>query len=182
MRNKSFITAALAAAILTSGLFAGQALARPHMGYGYHNGGSYSSMYDSLSPEKQKQYDAIIKDYMDKTQDLRDKLQAKRIELDTLGNSTNPNPEAVGKASQELVSLRNQLRKEHAALSERLSKELGVNFSRGRYGDCPGGCGGNGGYGPGMMGGRGMMDGDYNGMGRGHRHGGYGYHDGMRNF
>lgn len=168
MKQRAFLPL-VAAAVLTSGLFATNALAGPHhMGQGYR-GGYYEQQ--ALSPEKQQQYDAIMKDFAEKTQALRDKIQAKRIELDTLGNSTNPNPEAVGKASQELVALQNQFNQERMALAERLSKEVGIApYSRsGHIAGCPGGPGCFG-YQGGMM-----LDGNCGYPGRGY-HRGYGHY------
>lgn len=170
MKKGTFVPL-VAATVLASALLAGNAVAGPHhMGRGYHNGGWYGPAQQAISPEKQQAYDAIMKDFAKKTQELRDKLQAKQIELDTLGNSTNPNPEAVAKAAQELVTLRNQMNKEREALAERLNKEIGAPLypGAGYMNGCPGGYG-CWGYGPGMM------NGD---MGPGPRgyHQGYGYH------
>lgn len=170
MKQRAFLPL-VAAAVLTSGLVAANALAGPHhMGPGYR-GGYYGVEQQAPSPEKQQQYTAIMKDFAEKTQALRDKIQAKQIELDTLGNSINPNPEAVSKASQELVALQNQFNKERAALTERLSKEMGVAPYSG-WGHIPG-CPG----GPGCFGYRGgmMMDGNCGYAGRGYHHG-YGHY------
>ena len=126
MKQGKFIPL-VAATVLTSALLAGNAVAGPHhMGRGYPNGGWYGPAQQALPAEKQQAYDAIMKDFAEKTQELRDKIQTKQIELDTLGNSTNPNPEAVAKAAKEMVALSNQLNKEREALAERLSKEIGA--------------------------------------------------------
>lgn len=123
MKKKTLMSAVLAAAIVASGLLAGQACANPQA----DESGNRPS-YHSLSPEKQKQYDAIVKEFKEKTQVLRDKLQAKQIEIDTFARSTNPNPEAVARVAQEIVSLRKELRNERRAMAERISKETGLKL------------------------------------------------------
>ena len=87
--NKASVAVALAA-FLAAGGIAGQALAAPHDGHHGHwrQQRSYQDcVYQALTQEKKAQYDAIMKDFADKTAPLRDKLAAKYIELRTLGNS-----------------------------------------------------------------------------------------------
>ena len=87
--NKASIAVALAAFLAVGGI-AGQALAAPHDGHDGHwrQQRSYQDcIYQALTQEKKAQYDAIMKEFADKTAPLRDKLAAKYIELRTLGNS-----------------------------------------------------------------------------------------------
>ncbi len=121
MKKKTLMSAVLAAAIVTSGLVAGHVYANPQA----KESGSQPS-YHSLSPEKQKQYDAIMEEFSEKREVLRDKLQAKQIEIDTFARSTNPNPEAVAKVAQEIVSLRKELRNERKAMAKRIFEETGL--------------------------------------------------------
>ena len=95
--NKASIAVALAAFLAVGGI-AGQALAAPHDGHDGHwrQQRSYQDcIYQALTQEKKAQYDAIMKEFADKTAPLRDKLAAKYIELRTLGNSPTP---AVGQS------------------------------------------------------------------------------------
>ena len=81
--NKASIPVALAAFLAVGGI-AGQALAAPHDGHDGHwrQQRSYQDcIYQALTQEKKAQYDAIMKEFADKTAPLRDKLAAKYIEL-----------------------------------------------------------------------------------------------------
>lgn len=138
--RKSTLAAALVAA-LTGGM-ALTAQARPG---DFHHGPRgprpcQESVYQALTPEKQAQYDAIMRDFAEKTAPLRDKLAAKYMEVRTLGQSPTPDPKAVGKATEELVALRNEFAKERQAMIERIAKEVGINVLYGgpRGHGCPG--------------------------------------------
>ena len=126
--NKASIAVALAAFLAVGGI-AGQALAAPHDGHDGHwrQQRSYQDcIYQALTQEKKAQYDAIMKEFADKTAPLRDKLAAKYIELRTLGNSPTPDPKAIGKATEELVALRNEF-----------AKEIGINIFQDKGPGCP---------------------------------------------
>ena len=126
--NKASIAVALAAFLAVGGI-AGQALAAPHDGHDGHwrQQRSYQDcIYQALTQEKKAQYDAIMKEFAAKTAPLRDKLAAKYIELRTLGNSPTPDPKAIGKATEELVALRNEFAKERSAMVDRVAKEIGI--------------------------------------------------------
>lgn len=138
--RKSTLAVALVAA-LTGGM-ALTAQARPG---DFHHGPRgprpcQEAVYQALTPEKQAQYDAIMRDFTEKTASLRDKLAAKYIEVRTLGQSPNPDPKAVGKATEELVALRNEFAKERQAMVERIANEVGINVLYGgpRGHGCPG--------------------------------------------
>lgn len=136
------IATALAAVLTVGAALSGQAFAAPG---DFHHGPRgprpcEMSVYDALTPEKQAQYDAIMKDFADKTASLRDKLAAKRLELRTLGESPTPDPKAIGKATEELVALRNEFAKERQGMVERIAKEVGINVLYGHRGHgyrCP---------------------------------------------
>ena len=137
--NKASIAVALAAFLAVGGI-AGQALAAPHDGHDGHwrQQRSYQDcIYQALTQEKKAQYDAIMKEFADKTAPLRDKLAAKYIELRTLGNSPTPDPKAIGKATEELVALRNEFAKERSAMVDRVAKEIGINIFQGKGPGCP---------------------------------------------
>ena len=126
--NKASIAVALAAFLAVGGI-AGQALAAPHDGHDGHwrQQRSYQDcIYQALTQEKKAQYDAIMKEFADKTAPLRDKLAAKYIELRTLGNSPTPDPKAIGKATEEL-----------SAMVDRVAKEIGINIFQGKGPGCP---------------------------------------------
>ena len=130
--NKASIAVALAAFLAVGGI-AGQALAAPHDGHDGHwrQQRSYQDcIYQALTQEKKAQYDAIMKEFADKTAPLRDKLAAKYIELRTLGNSPTPDPKAIGKATEELVALRNEFAKERSAMVDRVAKERDDRHAR----------------------------------------------------
>ena len=116
--NKASIAVALAAFLAVGGI-AGQALAAPHDGHDGHwrQQRSYQDcIYQALTQEKKAQYDAIMKEFADKTAPLRDKLAAKYIELRTLGN---------------------EFAKERSAMVDRVAKEIGINIFQGKGPGCP---------------------------------------------
>ena len=115
--NKASIAVALAAFLAVGGI-AGQALAAPHDGHDGHwrQQRSYQDcIYQALTQEKKAQY----------------------IELRTLGNSPTPDPKAIGKATEELVALRNEFAKERSAMVDRVAKEIGINIFQGKGPGCP---------------------------------------------
>ena len=137
--SKASLATTLAAVLMTGGAMTGQALAGPHDGHDRHPGQrSYQEcIYQALTPEKQAQYDGIMKEFVDKTAPLRDKLAAKYIELRTLGDSPTPDPKAIGRATEELVALRNEFAGERKAMAERIAKEVGINVFQGKGRGCP---------------------------------------------
>lgn len=118
------LAATIAATMFTSGLLmAGEADAR-HYRRGYCQP---EAMYDALSPEKQALYDSIMKSFTDRVSSLREKIRAKRIELNALSSSPNVDTEAIRTASRELAALQAEMDKEHATLREQVSKEVGIS-------------------------------------------------------
>lgn len=95
-----------------------------HMGTGdgYHMG----RVYDSLTPEKRVQYEAIVKEGRSKIEPLRDALYVKHQEMRALQNSANPDVNAVSKAATEIATLRAKMRAEHENLVQKMEKDLGI--------------------------------------------------------
>ena len=62
------------------------------------------------------------------------------IALRSLANSLRsptPDPKAIGKATEELVALRNEFAKERSAMVDRVAKEIGINIFQGKGPGCP---------------------------------------------
>lgn len=146
-------------------------------------------LLNSLSPEKQKEAEKIYTESDARLMPIREKLIAKRLELDALYRSANANPQEVSKLSTEISNLHTQARAEMNDRAQRLHKATGLNVGSGMgraYGNSGGAGRGNGrgmggGYGGGVdcpwgyeggMG-RGMGGGNGRGMGSG-MGGGYG--------
>ena len=129
-KNKAFFAGALVAALLVGGtLWSGNAQAASDAP---RHQGRNDCIYQSLSAEKQAQFDVILKEFDAKTAPLRDKIAAKHIELKTLGNAPTPDAKAIGKASEELVALRNEFAKERQIMADRVNKELGIDILSGK--------------------------------------------------
>ena len=176
---KAFLFLALTASIACAGAnFAQAAETAPAASAG--NGmmppvGTFdnNAAYQALTPEKQAKYNEIVKSAEEAMLPLREKMMAKRLQLDTMASMPNMNEEAIAKAAAEVASLHTQMIKVHDTMADRLSSEVGIAIPRGTCSDgytpCPmhrgmPGYGMRGGYGPGsgmggMMGGRGMMRG-----------------------
>lgn len=139
-----------------------------------------NAAYRGLSPEKRAKYNDIMKSTEEAMLPLREKMMAKRLELQSMAAMPNPDQEAIAKLAAEIASLHTQMIKVHDSMADKLSSELGINIGRGTCSDgytrCPmpqgmrgmhgyRGQQGNGNYGP--MGGYGMggMMGGYHGMG-----------------
>lgn len=105
--------------------------------------------YENLTQEQRSQLEQLDRKFYDETANLRNDIWAKSAELNTLLNSSNPDPEKVKALQREISDLR-------ATLDEkRLSYELearkinpeprsGRGYGRGYHGRHMGG------YGPGM--------------------------------
>lgn len=179
MNSKRFtLGIAALAAILTVGIFADTSSARSRSGD--HRYGNQQA-YQTLAPEKQAKYDTILDEFNTKMTPIRDQIWAKKTQLRALSGNPNTKPEDVSKLTSDIVSLREQYRKEAAALDTRMEKEVGIktSFASMRHG------GGRHMVGGGHKGG--MMQCDQNGGGmnmsgnHGGNHGGYhnGNHNGM---
>lgn len=107
----------------------------PMMRGGYQHGGKHMNM----TPEQREKMRVIMSESDAKLTPLRDQLFIKHQELKALQNATNPDVKAVGQKANEINTLREQLRKERAALGDRIDKELGLDpgthdFGRGHMG------------------------------------------------
>lgn len=89
---------------------------------------------ETLSPEKQAAYDAMMKEHIDRVTPIQDKLNAKKLELNALSHNPNVKPEALSKLAGETSELQAQLRAERRALDDRMQKEFGIR-AHGRHGD-----------------------------------------------
>lgn len=142
MHTKSFLILLVAGFLM---LGASSAWAGAHHWAGYQQravANPDQPEYQTLSPDQQKQLDALMQEFRQSTQDLRDQVDAKKLELDTLGRTPNPNEETVAKVAQEFVKLRNQLRQERQAFRDKVEKEFGFNplakpAPRPEYGKAP---------------------------------------------
>lgn len=110
-----------------------------------------------LTPEQQAAISAIRQECFNKTQALRDQLEAKHMALRALSPNPNATPEQLSALVDEITALRGQLRAEHQAMAGRMRQEAGIAFPDG-FGmgmgrgpaqglDCPMGWGGGPGNG-----------------------------------
>lgn len=144
-----------------------------------------NAAYRNLSPEKRAKYNDIMKSTEEAMLPLREKLMAKRLELQSMASMPDMNQEAISKTAAEIASIHTQMIKIHDQMADKLSSELGINIGRGTCSDgytrCPMHQGSRGmrGYGHGMRGygmqpGYGMGYGPMGGYGMGGMMGGYG--------
>lgn len=144
---KAFLFLALTASIACAGAnFAQAAETAPTASAG--NGmmppvGTFdnNAAYQALTPEKQAKYNEIIKSAEEAMLPLREKMMAKRLQLDTMASMPNMNEEAIAKAAAEVASLHTQMIKVHDMMADRLANELGISIQRGTCSDgytpCP---------------------------------------------
>ena len=138
---KAFLFLALTASIACAGAnFAQAAEAAPAASAG--NGmmppvGTFdnNAAYQALTPEKQAKYNEIIKSAEEAMLPLREKMMAKRLQLDTMASMPNMNEEAIAKAAAEVASLHTQMIKVHDMMADRLANELGLSIQRGTCSD-----------------------------------------------
>lgn len=147
------------------------------MGRGYGMGpGMMQGGWNRMSLEQQKEWRRLEIAFWKDTLQLRQSLASKQMELWTLWEEENPDPEKAKALSDEISKLRSRLNnKQNDFLIQ----------CREKFGDRGWACPGGGyGMGPDMMGqgygmGFGMMGRGY-GMGPGMMHGGWGMGPGMR--
>ena len=144
---KAFLFLALTASIACAGAnFAQAAETAPAASAG--NGmmppvGTFdnNAAYQALTPEKQAKYNEIVKSAEEAMLPLREKMMAKRLQLDTMASMPNMNEEAIAKAAAEVASLHTQMIKVHDMMADRLANELGISIQRGTCSDgytpCP---------------------------------------------
>ena len=112
---KAFLFLALTASIACAGAnFAQAAETAPAASAG--NGmmppvGTFdnNAAYQALTPEKQAKYNEIVKSAEEAMLPLREKMMAKRLQLDTMASMPNMNEEAIAKAAAEVASLHTRL-------------------------------------------------------------------------
>ena len=68
-----------------------------------------NAAYQALTPEKQAKYNEIVKSAEEAMLPLREKMMAKRLQLDTMASMPNMNEEAIAKAAAEVASLHTQM-------------------------------------------------------------------------
>ncbi len=139
-----------------------------------------NAAYRGLSPEKRTKYNDIMKSTEEAMLPLREKMMAKRLELQSMAAMPNPDQEAIAKLSAEIASLHTQMIKVHDSMADKLSSELGINIGRGTCSDGYTRCSMH----QGMRGPRGQRDyngnyGPMGGYGMGGMMGGYGGYHGM---
>lgn len=115
-------------------------------GYGWQGGGDYGS----LPQEQRTQLDNLHQKFYDDTAALRNEIRAKSGELDTLLNTSNPDPEKLRALQKEVSDLKGKM------AEKRLDFEL---EARKVAPDARLGRGYDQGYGPGMGYGRHHMGG-----------------------
>lgn len=138
------LMAAALAALIGGGLFVTDA----HAKRDWHG----RQQYETLAPEKQATYDAVMKEYHAKMAPLMEKMMAKRLELNALTGNSNADPKHISALASDIAALQTQIRQERMNLDDRLRTEVGIEARGGRNsGDCsmPGsmsgsGCGPNG--------------------------------------
>lgn len=95
--------------------------------------GKGALMKTELTPEEQKQIMELVTEHRAKIMPLRDKLDAKRMELGVYAGSDNINREEVRALIAEIVSLRGEIRAERAAFFDTLVKK-GLTSPTGPFG------------------------------------------------
>lgn len=134
--NTRTLLAGLAVTTLILGS-ASAALARGHYYGGNYNGycgnnGGYNCYnnngagYSDLTPEKQATVEKLIQQHVDKLEPLRQKMDAKLMELEALSNNANAKPEAITKLAEEVADLRAQMRKAGQDLRNTMENETGI--------------------------------------------------------
>ena len=146
---------------------------------GYSGGGSdYCPQYGKgdgkLTEEQRGKLDSLNQKFYDEAAKLRNEIQAKSVELNTLLNSSTPDAEKARALQKEISDLRakiDQARIDFQLETQKINPDARFSGGYGRgYGRHMKG------YGQGM--GSGHMGGYGQGMGYGHMGGGYGHHMG----
>jgi len=78
-----------------------------------------------LPPEKQKAVDVLIKEYNDTVEPLRQKREARRLELNALSRNPNATQKQIRDVAEEISELSAQIRKADKEIHEKLAKETG---------------------------------------------------------
>lgn len=136
---------AVAALFLSLSLGASALLAQPKDVPGRPGPATYEEWYGSLSPEKQRTWEAAWREHKDKMQPLRDQMWRKSMEYDALVGNPNVKPEETRALIDEIAGLRTKMRAERQSFHDKMAQD---GFKR-PWGPGPGhGYGGCDGYGP----------------------------------
>lgn len=84
-----------------------------------------NAAYQALTPEKQAKYNEIVKSAEEAMLPLREKMMAKRLQLDTMASMPNMNEKPLPRPPAEVCSLHTQMIKVHDMMADRLANELG---------------------------------------------------------
>jgi hypothetical protein len=107
-------------------------------GHGMHGRGHMmgpdSQGWKDMNPEQQKQWRQMRAEFMQDTLPLRQELNAKLLELETLWEQQNPDPEKVKALSKRISELRSNLDQKHADYLTQCRQKFGD-----RGWSCPGG-------------------------------------------
>ncbi|OEU65572.1 MAG: zinc resistance-associated protein [Desulfovibrio sp. S3730MH75] len=98
---------------------------------GYHGSGNWDA-YQQLTPEKQQQVQAIIKNYEATFEKLKSQQWAKRTELNALVESGKADKETIHALVKDLSETRDKMYATHKQMASEIEKEAGLIFpSRG---------------------------------------------------
>lgn len=103
---------------------------RPSSCPGSDGNGKNGGVYQYLTPEMQAKCDTIVKEFAKKTQELREKILAKRLELQAIAQSNKPDRTVIQELSREIAKMHTELASEYEKMYEKLSSEVGI---RGHY-------------------------------------------------
>ncbi|WP_031480787.1 Spy/CpxP family protein refolding chaperone [Maridesulfovibrio frigidus] len=109
---------------------------------GYHGGGNWDA-YEQLTPEKQQQVQAIIKNYEPTFEKLKSQQWAKRTELNALVESGKADKETIHALVKDLSETRDKMYAAHKQMASEIEKETGLTFPAAGMGPRGGknGCG-----------------------------------------
>lgn len=88
----------------------------------------------NMTPEQREQWREMRAKFMQDTLPLRQELSAKQMELETLWDQRNPDPDKVNALSDRITELRSKLDQKHDAFLTQCRREFGD-----RGWTCPGG-------------------------------------------
>jgi Spy/CpxP family protein refolding chaperone len=102
---------------------------------GYGRGmGPDQQGWQGMTPEQRERWRQMRSQFMQDTLPLRQELNAKQMELETLWDQQNPNPEKVKALSDRITELRSKLDQKHDEYLTQCRREFGD-----RGWACPGG-------------------------------------------
>lgn len=81
--------------------------------------------WQSMTPEQREQWQQMRAKFMQEILPLRQALNAKQMELETLWEQQNPDPEKIKKLSNRITELRSKLDQKHDEMLTRCRQEFG---------------------------------------------------------